>query len=89
MVTRNLFALLTLPNHPVPTLNLSYSTFFLSYVLFWAAAPKGPMTYALTHMGDFLLLLLLLLLLLRPPPPQGPNPSPEAQILVWKLKSQP
>ena len=31
---------------------------------FWAAAPKGPMTYALTHMGDFLFLLLLLLLLL-------------------------
>ena len=32
---------------------------------FWAAAPKGSMTYAFTHMGDFLLLLLLLL---RPPP---------------------
>ena len=29
-----------------------------------AAAPKGSMTYAFTHMGDFLLLLLLLLLLL-------------------------
>ena len=33
---------------------------------FWAAAPKGPMTYAFTQ-GKFLLLLLLLLLL-RPPP---------------------
>ena len=32
---------------------------------FWAAALKGPMTYAFTHMKwDFLLLLLLL----RPPP---------------------
>ena len=51
-----------------------------------AAAPKGSMTYAFTHMGDFLLLLLLLLC---PPPPQipvltpkfqswGPNPSLEA-----------
>ena len=36
---------------------------------FWAAAPKGSMTYAFTHMGNFLLLLLLLLLL-RPSPPQ-------------------
>ena len=27
---------------------------------FWAAAPKGSMTYAFTHMGDFFLLLLLL-----------------------------
>ena len=32
-------------------------------VPFWAAAPKGSMTYAFTHMGNFLLLLLLLLLL--------------------------
>ena len=31
---------------------------------FWAAAPKGLMTYAFTHMGNFLLLLLLLLVLL-------------------------
>ena len=71
--------------------------------LFWAAAPKGPMTYALTHMGDFLLLLLLLLLL-RPPlfsseaqilvaglifQPEGPNSSLKAQILASRLKSQP
>ena len=34
---------------------------------FWAAALKRSMTYAFTHIGDFLLLLLLLLLL-RPPP---------------------
>ena len=31
---------------------------------FRAAAPKGPKTYDLTHMGNFLLLLLLLLLIL-------------------------
>ena len=49
---------------------------------FWAAAPKGSMTYAFTHMGDFLLLLLLLL---RPPPS---NPSLEAQIPVSRPKSQ-
>ena len=46
-----------------------------------AAAPKGSMTYAFTHMGDFLLLLLLLLLL-RPSPlksqSRGPNSSLEA-----------
>ena len=30
---------------------------------FWAAAPKGPITYAFAHMGNFLLFLLLLLLL--------------------------
>ena len=59
-----------------PLLNLSL------FSPFWAAAPKGPMTYALTHMGDFLLFLLLLLLLLRPPPR-------EAQILASRLKSQP
>ena len=66
-----------------------------------AAAPKGSMTYAFTHMGNFPLLLLLLLLLLRTPPPpklhahisasrpisqpQGPNPSLEAQIPVKDL----
>ena len=32
---------------------------------FWAAAPKGYLTYAFTHIGNFLLLLLLFLLLLR------------------------
>ena len=51
---------------------------------FWAVAPKGSMTYAFTHMGDFLLLLHLLLLL-RPPPS---NPSLEAQIPVSRPKSQ-
>ena len=62
---------------------------------FWAAAPKGSMTYAFTHMGNFLLLLLLLLL--RPPPPAsrpisqpgGPYPSLEAQISVLRPKSHP
>ena len=48
---------------------------------FWAATPKGPMTYAFTHMGNFLLLLLLLLfLLLRPPPDLKPRFQPPAQI---------
>ena len=61
-------------------------------VTFWAAAPKGAMTYAFTHMGDFLLLLLLLLL--RPPPliksqPLGLNPNLKAQILAARPKSQP
>ena len=61
---------------------------------FWAAAPKGSMTYAFTHMGNFLLLR-------TPPPPslqahfsawrpitqpRGPNSSLEAQILgEWNL----
>ena len=52
---------------------------------FWAAAPKGSMTYAFTHKENFLLLLLLLLLL-RPLPPS--NPSLEAQIPVSRSKSQ-
>ena len=70
---------------------------------FWAAAPKEPMTYAFTHMGNFLLLLLLLLLRTPPPPslqahisawrpisqPGGPNPSLEAQIPSSRPKSQP
>ena len=41
------------------------------------------MTYAFTHMGNFLLLLLLLLL--RPPPP----PSLQAHISAWRPISQP
>ena len=49
---------------------------------FWAAAPKGPMTYAFTQ-GKFLLLLLLLLLLLRTSTPF------EAHILALRLISQP
>ena len=66
---------------------------------FWAAAPKGSMTYAFTHMGNFLLLLLLLR---TPPPPSlqahisasrpisqpwGPNPCLEAQIPTPRSKS--
>ena len=42
------------------------SSFKLLTFPFWAAAPKGPMTYAFTQ-EKFLLLLLLLLLFLRPP----------------------
>ena len=42
---------------------LGFYDYFLS---FWAAAPKGLMTYAFTHMGNFLLLFLLLLLLRSP-----------------------
>ncbi|MEE3022574.1 MAG: hypothetical protein VX367_08235, partial [SAR324 cluster bacterium] len=41
------------------------------------AAPPGPMTYAFTHMGSFLLLLLL-----RPYPP---SPSLQAHISAWRL----
>ena len=69
-----------------------------------AAAPKGSMTYAFTHMGDFLLLLLLLLLHASPSNPsleaqipvsrpksqlQGPNLSLKVQILAWRLKYGP
>ena len=43
-----------------------------------AVAQKGSMTYAFTHMGDFLLLLYLLLLL-RPLPPQIPVSRPKFQ----------
>ena len=48
---------------------------------FWAAAPKGSITYAFTQ-GDFLLLLL------RPPPPPGPYLSLEAHIPALRPKSQ-
>ena len=56
---------------------------------FWAAAPKGLMTYAFTQ-GKFLLLLLLLLH--TPPPrfrPRDPTPSLKAQIPASRPKSQP
>ena len=67
----------------------------LHFFPFWAVAPKGPMTYAFRHMGDFLLLLLLLLLLhLRPPPGlEALNPasrlqtSLEAPILASRSQS--
>ena len=48
---------------------------------FWAAAPKGPVTYAFTQ-GKFLLLL-------RPPRTRYPNSSLEAQISALRPKSQP
>ena len=59
---------------------------------FWAAAPKGSMTYAFTHMGNFLLLLLLLRTPLPPASrpishPGGPYPSLEGQIPVLRPKS--
>ena len=70
----------------VPSVFLSPAEFF--GFPFWAAAPKGSMTYAFTHMGDFLLLLpLLLLLLLRTPPPiqpLGPYLSLEGHIPVLR-----
>ena len=69
---------------------------------FWPAAPKGLMTYAFIHMGNFLLLLLLLLRIPLPPnlkahipalrllsQPRGPNPRREAQIPTSRPKSQP
>ena len=73
---------------------VSFVSFCFFFFPFWAAALKGSMTYAFTHMGDFLLLLLLLLLLLRTPPPPvsrpisqpgGPYPSLEAQIPDLRL----
>ena len=56
---------------------------------FWAAATKGLMTYAFTHIGNFLLLLLLLLL---PPPLHIKANIPlclEALIPASKLNFQP
>ena len=70
--------------------------FFSSGIIlpFWAAAPKGSMTYAFTHMGNFLQLLLLLLRTIPQSPAsrpkfqsRGPNPSLEAQILAARPKS--
>ena len=67
-------------------------------VPFWAAAPKGWMTSAFTHMENFPLLLLLRpsvppprleaqIPVLRPKSqPHGPNPSLKAQILAWRPK---
>ena len=63
---------------------------------FWAAALKGSMIYAFTHMGNFFLLLLFLLLLRTPPPlasrpisqPGGPYLSLEAHIPALRPKSQ-
>ena len=56
---------------------------------FWAAAPKGSITYSFTHVGNFLLLLLLP----RPFPlksqSQGPNSSIVAQIPATRPMSQP
>ena len=52
-------------------------------VPFWAAAPKGSMTYAFTHMGDFLLLLLLSF------GPQGQDLGLLAEILTLRLRFGP
>ena len=59
----------------------------MNNISFWAAATKGSMTYAFTHVGNFFLLL-------RTPPasrpisqPGGPYPSLEAQIPVLRPKS--
>ena len=69
--------------HAIFDANLHLAVSVAPSICHWAAAPKGSMSYAFTHMGNFLLLLLLLL---RPPPlksqSQGPNPSLEAQIPV-------
>ena len=55
---------------------------------FWAAAPKGPMTYAFTHIGEIFppsspsppsTPFKAHILALGPKLPQGPNPSHEAQ----------
>ena len=63
-------------------------------VPFWAAAPKGPMTYAFTQ-EKFLLLRpstpfeAHILALRLKSQPRGPNSSLKAQILALRLKSQP
>ena len=54
---------------------------------FWAAAPRGPMTHAFTHMVN-LLLLLLLLLLLRPPLTMKPKFQPPAHTQALGLLSK-
>ena len=62
-----------------------------AFAVYWAAAPKGSMTYAFTHMGNFFLLLLLL----HTPPsklkiqPKSSTPSLEPQIPASRLKTQP
>ena len=49
---------------PTKIVRIGENGMFLAIsMLFWAAAPKGPMTYPFTQ-GKFFLLLLLL----RPPP---------------------
>ena len=57
-------------------------------VPFWAAAPKGWMTSAFTHMENFPFSFSVpptQILVLRPKSqPQGPNPSLKAQILAWR-----
>ena len=68
----------------------SFLSFFHTCFLFWAAAPKGPMTYAFTHKGNFSFFFFSfsvcpLRLKLQP---QGSNHSLEAQITASWLKSQ-
>ena len=130
----SLHLLLRLPSvcHPPPSLSSSSSSSSSSCSSFWAAALKGPMTYAFTHRGNFSFSfsethILAKILVLRPKSqspgpnfrlkaqipasslnsqpqipleghipasrvtsqPQSSNPSHEAQISAWKLKSQP
>ena len=59
------------------------SSFF--FFFFWAAAAKGSMTYAFSHMGNFLLLFFSSFFV-RPSPPRS-NPSLEAQIPAVRPKS--
>ena len=54
----------------------------LVHLPFWAAVPKGSMTFTFTHMGNFLLLPLL------PHSPSPSDPTLEAQIPVLRPKSQ-
>ena len=75
---------------------VSFVSFCFFFFPFWAAAPKGSMTYAFTHIRDFLLLLPFLLCTPPHPPalrpisqPRGPNPSLEAQIPTSRPKSPP
>ena len=55
---------------------------------FWAAAPKGSMTYAFTHRGNFSSSSSFIPLPLKSQP-RGQNPSLEAHILASRPKSHP
>ena len=93
----------TSQSHPLPPpthTHTNNSNCSIINTRFWAAAPKGPMTYALTYVEispppssspslyppPLEVQILALRLKLKP---QGSNPSLKAQIPALKLKSQP
>ena len=64
----------------------------VGYCPFWAAAPKGPMTYPFSHRGNFSFFSSFFFFSVPPlrlkSQPQGSNPSPNAQIIVSSLRAQ-